>query len=255
MKIEILDGDEVIKTFSSTEKSPFKSLELKKGMNVRRWALMTEPIKASKGVLSAQQSGLMSGYHVAPGTYTVRLTHKEFTQSQQITVVKDPRDEASEEEIIAKTEILKGIYQELVELYQIVTDMQQVRVQIKTMNERMSNDDEIMETGDLINKSITEVEAELISPKQETFQDIINYRNQLDQHLHYLMQTIDSNDPPLTEGEKTLLKELTDKLSVVKGKANKVMTEEVAGYNNLLKEKGVQYIAPKSSEEKPDNSM
>ena len=255
IQIDILEGDDIIRTFSSTEEKPSRTIKLAKGMNVLRWNLRVNPITASKGVLSAQETGELDGYYVAPGTYTVRLTHEDFTQEQQLTVVKDPRDEATDSEIIAKTQVMKGMYDELVELYQMVSDMQQVREQIKTMNERMANDDEILQTGDLINESINDVEAELISPKQETFQDIINYRNQLDQHLYYLMQTIDANDPPMTEGEKTLLKELNERFSVVKGKASKVLNEDVAGYNNLLQEKGVKYVAPKSREEKPDSSM
>ena len=184
------------------------------------------------------------GYHVAPGKYTVRLSAEAFTQDQELIVIKDPRDEASEQQIIDKTEVLSGMYDKIVELYETVKNMQQVRDQISTMSERMSDDDEIQETGDLLNKSIDDVEAELISPKQETFQDIINYRNQLDLQLYNLMQTIDGNDPPMTDGEQTLLNELNKKLSSVQGAAQRILTEDVQGYNNLLREKGVEYIAP-----------
>ncbi len=260
LKLEILDGETVIRTFSSKEKSPLKSATMVKGMNVLKWDLTVEPIKASKGVLLAMETGVMPGYHVGPGTYTVQMTIGEYVKHQTMEVVKDPRDEASTEAIQAKTAIVKDMYSKIMDLYQTVGEMQEVREQVNTMSERMSGDEEISEKGKQIKESIDGVEGEMISPKQKTFQDIINYRNQLDQHMHFLMQTIDGNDPPITQGEKDLLKELMDRYNGVMEKAGKIMKEDIQEFNTLLKNKGVEYVAPKEikdkkEEEKEDNSM
>jgi photosystem II stability/assembly factor-like uncharacterized protein len=254
-KIDILKDDRVIRTFSNLAEEKSKQLAVRKGMNLLKWDLMVEPIKTSKGVMPAAMTGEYPGYHVSPGIYGIRLSVKDFQQSQLLTVLQDPRDEASPELMKEKYQVLDGLYQHIKQLYQTLDDMQEVRTQIKTMTDRMANDNEIQETGDLINQNIDKVESDLISPQQETFQDIINYRNKLDLQLHNLMQTIDNNTPPLTEGEKLLLQELNKEWAKVQQAAEKILIEDVGGFNQLLRDKGVEYIAPKNDGKEKDSSI
>jgi hypothetical protein len=118
------------------------------------------------------------------------------------------------------------------------------------MNKRFPDDMEINEMGDEINDKIDNVERELISPDQKTFQDIINYRNKLDLQLYNLMQTIDSNIPPVTEGEKELAKELLGKWKEVESDLNMIINEDIVKFNQLLRDKDVQYIAPTEKSDK-----
>ena len=60
-------------------------------------------------------------------------------------------------------------------------------------------------------KLIDETESQLISPKQKTFQDVINFRNQLDSQLYDLLNTVNGNIPPLTGGEKVRYVDLHQK--------------------------------------------
>lgn len=68
--------------------------------------------------------------------------------------------------------------------------------------------------------------------------------------MYNLLQTIDGNIPPVTEGEKELAKELLDKWDAVEIQLNKVLDEDILEFNQLLKDKGIQYIAPSEKEEK-----
>ena len=255
IKIDILNGEKVIRTFNNKTENKSGLITSVKGMNVLKWDLTVDPIKTSQGVMPAMMTGELQGYHVAPGTYEVRLSVKDFTQSQLLVVLKDPRDEATLEQINQKTIIISIIYAEINNLYRTLDGLQEVRDQIKTMTNRMPEDNEIQETGDLINESIEMVESDLISPDQKTFQDIINYRNKLDLQLYNLMQTIDNNQPPLTNGESKLYMELINEWKEVKSAAEKIMLQDISGFNQLLREKGVEYIAPKNDGKKKDTSI
>ena len=114
------------------------------------------------------------------------------------------------------------------------------------MKERVEDED-IDEMGEQIMKEVGKVEDELISPKQKTFQDIINFRNKLDGQLFNLMQTIDGNSPPLTDGESTFYQELQEQWNGLQKSVDNILTEDVKGFNDLLREKGIEYIAPKKS--------
>lgn len=87
-------------------------------------------------------------------------------------------------------------------------------------------------------------EEKLIQPKQETFQDVINFRNMLDNQLYDLMQLIDANTPPLTEGEKMRYDDLKKIWNERKTEILQILTEDVPAYNKMIQDKGVPHVAP-----------
>ena len=200
--------------------------------------------------MPASPAGEFPGYTVGPGTYTVELSYGENKLSQAFAVKLDPRDEVTANDIEAKLSMVKSLYGEMDAIYRGLDNLQEVREQIDQMSNRMPDDIEINEMGEEIIENINSVENELISPEQKTFQDIINYRNKLDWQLFNLMQTINGNVPPLTEGEKTLSKELLDQWHDVEIKLNGILTEDIGNFNQLLKDKDVQYIAPTEKDDK-----
>jgi len=253
MKIEIYDeAKNLLRSYTSDTKDKSSQAPKNKGMNVLYWDLNTEYIKVSEGVMPAGPSKQLQGFNVGPGTYSVVLSYGDLSQEQEFNVLPDPRDGLSADVIRQKMEIVKSLYNEVDELYRGLDDLQEVREQIMNMTDRMPNDDDIIELGNSILDDINDVENELISPKQETFQDIINYRNKLDLQLYNLMQTIDYNIPPVTSGEKQLAKELLEKWAGVEIRLNKVLSEQIGEFNQLLKDKGVEYIAPSEKENPKD---
>jgi hypothetical protein len=219
-------------------------------MNVLYWDLDVEPIKVSEGVMPAGPAGELSGYTVGPGIYTAEITYGENKQNQSFTVLPDPRDNVSSQVMEQKLSMVKSLYNEIDAIYRGLDNLQEVRKQIDQMTNRMPDDIEINEMGDEIMEKINGVENDLISPQQKTFQDIINYRNKLDLQLNNLMQTINGNTPPVTEGQKELMKELMDQWQGVETKLNGILTEDIGSFNQLLKDKNVQYIAPSEKKDK-----
>jgi len=260
LTLEIMNSSrEVLRTLSSDSEQKWNKIEKKAGMNVGKWDLRRANIEPTKGafVASFDNSGYQ-GYQVGPGSYLVKLTYGEYAQEQSFEVVKDPRDEVTISQINDQQKTLNNLYESLHDLNKSLSKLKQVREQVNQMIDREQNDEEIKESGDQIKKKVGEVEEELISPKQETFQDIINYRNKLDVQLYQLMQTIDGSVPPLTNGEQELYDELKESWEIQKGELEKILNNDVPAFNKLLKEKGVEYIAPqkekKDSEEENNTS-
>ncbi|MEQ9425751.1 MAG: hypothetical protein RJQ09_15105 [Cyclobacteriaceae bacterium] len=109
--------------------------------------------------------------------------------------------------------------------------------------------EEIVETGEEIKKKVDEAESKLVSPKQETFQDIINFRNMIDRHLIHLKDLIDSNVPPLTSGEKDRFEDLDQDWSEVKKEVDQILNSDLPAFNKLLRESDIQHVAPKEKKE------
>jgi len=256
--IEIKDADgNSLRNYSSTAKKKNHKPAKKSGMNVLFWDLNVDPIKVSKGVMPGGQGAELAGYTVVPGTYSVDISYGNFKQSQTFSILPDPRDNVSQADFDQKLAMLKSLYEKVDGLYRGLDNLQEVRNQIDAMTDRMPNDVEINEMGDEINERIDDVEKEMISPKQKTFQDIINYRNKLDLHMYNLMETISGNTPPMTNGEKTLAKEYLNQWQKIDSKLKTIINEDITNFNQLLRDKNVQYIAPsekKDEKEKKSSS-
>jgi len=244
-RVEISKAGSVLRSFSSEYESKTGKIEIKEGMNILKWDLRVDPVKVAEGVMPASD-GELAGYHVLPGEYSVKFTWGDLSSEKQINILMDPRDGVSVGDYQAKEVIVKDIYDDLNSLYESLKKLQQVREQVETMKERVEDED-IDEMGEQIMKEVGKVEDELISPKQKTFQDIINYRNKLDGQLFNLMQTIDGNSPPLTDGESTFYQELQEQWNGLQKSVDNILTEDVKEFNDLLREKGIEYIAPKKS--------
>ena len=78
---------------------------------------------------------------------------------------------------------------------------------------------------------------------------MINFRNQLDNQMYYLMQTIDGNLPPLTDGEQVRYDDLHTRWMEIKVDADKILDEDVPALNQMIKEKDTPFIAPKEKKE------
>lgn len=253
--IEIYDESKtLIRNFSSSEKSLFSKIDKKKGMNTLRWDLAVNTLKPTKGVLLPPGITEIDGYHVIPGKYSVKLTYGDFIQEQAFEVLPDPRDQVSTQDRLEKKKLLVKVYDDIAKLYESLRGLQEVRDQVNNMTERLKDED-VTKSGQEINNKINEVESELISPKQETFQDIINFRNQLDRQLYNVLQTVDGNLPPLTSGERDLYEELRQQWQQIKLKVDQVLNEEVNEFNKMLKEKGVEYIAPRKVQDRENEKI
>ena len=91
-------------------------------------------------------------------------------------------------------------------------------------------------------KVINGVESSLISPKQKTFQDVINFRNQLDAQFFDLLSKVDRNIPPVTNGELERFEDLHKKWVDIKSDYDKVISS-VDRINKLIIEKSVPFIS------------
>ena len=251
VKVEVMDASgKILRTLTSDTEKAWNKIEMKEGMNIAKWDLRLANIEPAEGVFvpSFGNTG-MQGYHIGPGRYSAKITIGDFSQIQDFEILKDPRDKVSDSDIADQEALKKTIYKNLEELYESLKQLQDVRKQVGQMMEREEGDEEIKEMGDGIKNKVGEIEKELISPSQETFQDIINFRNKLDIQLYQLMQTIDGSIPPLTNGEKGLYNDLKEEWETQRNGVQKILNEDIPAFNKLLRDKGVEYIAPKKKKE------
>ena len=247
LRVEVLDVDDnIIRTFSSNETLKSRKININTGYNNIKWDGDVEGFVPPVGVMTPRGSdGYMKSYSVMPGSYSVRFTYGDYTKTSKFKIHSDPRHELSSELIENKESLLKNIHNDIDDIYSSLERLQSAREQILDLQSRFSSEDNYSDINELSKetiKVINGVESSLISPKQKTFQDVINFRNQLDAQLFDLLSKVDRNIPPVTNGELERFEDLHKKWMAIKSDYDKVITS-VDRINKLLIEKSVPFIS------------
>ena len=219
-----------------------KLLPVKKGMNRFVWDFRTEGyVRVPKLFVF----GSPSGYRVAPGTYTARLTVDHEVQSQEFEVAHDPRLDATAAEFAEYSRLQAELLASVNEIHAAVNKMRSVKKQVAAFAELSGDSDEnksLKALGDSLTQELTELEEEIVQPKQETFQDVINFPNKLNANFVYLMGLVDEAGAPVTQGAKNRAQELQKKWSEIRARIQSTLKGEVDAFNQAVREKAVPAV-------------
>ena len=242
LSLEILDAqgniirsysNEKVENFKSWEGGPEKPQQLpaKKGFNRFNWNLFRDALP------SVDQVFIMGGYRghlVSPGNYIARLKNESDMVEARIEILPDPTISAKPEDYKKQQRILSEIDGVVEEIHQSVTRLRSVKGQLESklaLIKEMEAPDELGSSGEAILEAITKWEEQLIQPRQKTFQDVINFRNQLSAELLFLKGHIDTPDPRPTAQALDRFQTLKDQWSDQKIEMEFLIKERIGGFN------------------------
>jgi len=187
--------------------------------------------------------GYIESFNVIPGKYNVTFAYGDYSKSSDFNILSDPRSSVTDNNYNAKGNLLNKIHADINSIYESLDRMQDVRSQLNNLKDRLQTGYEDIknlseETISLVDKT----ESQLISPRQKTFQDVINFRNQLDAQFLDLLNTVNGNIPPITKGEMERFDDLHQKWVTIKKRYDTVL-ENVKSINNLIIENSVPFIS------------
>lgn len=249
MKLEILQGEKVIRTYTNKSPEDFKSwpggpskpkvLPSKKGFNRFTWDFNRAAIPAIDKVFSF---GGLSGSSVAPGKYNLRLSLEgEITETTAV-ILPNPAISSSPEDFTEQQELLVRIENTLVEMHESVIQLRSVKAQLAKYSGLLDGTEEaqpLIEKGEELLNRINSWEENLIQEKQKTFQDVINFNNKLNAQFKQLLGYIDQANPKVTQGAKDRLNDLLKDWQVYKEERDAIINTEMDAYNQLYKSLGL----------------
>ena len=245
--IEVLDADgRALRTYATNPEAAgdeaYSSLPVPKaGLNRLAWDFRHDAIP---GVDGYRHFGSLQGRVVAPGDYQVRLTHDGASLTAPITVAPDPRWSATQAQYETQEGFVAAAQQVVRDLYGAVTELAGVSEQVAAVVERTEDHplaDSIRSSGESLTGAITVWEEELIQRRQQTFQDVINFRNKLDAQILALIGSVDGTEPPLTAGAQERWTDLQGEWAAHENTLGQLL-EAVDAFNDFLVESGVQPI-------------
>ncbi|MGH9337099.1 MAG: glycosyl hydrolase, partial [Vicinamibacteria bacterium] len=212
LKLEILDSaGGVVRTFSSKTpevraSSPFAELfaaffgggpktpAAKKGTNRWVWDLgypdgRTAPLTT--------MWGSVQGPPAPPGRYQVRMTVGDWSETQPIEVMKDPRIPATQADLEDQFQLAVKVRDLFSESHDALKKIRSVREQVEELTSRLKDakaGDGLEEPAKALTEKLTEIEEKIYQTKNESMQDPLNFQPMLDNRIANLYGIVLSTD-------------------------------------------------------------
>jgi photosystem II stability/assembly factor-like uncharacterized protein len=247
--LEILESSgKLIKKFATKPDKKAKEkedeLKLKPGMNRQVWNMRYADAEGFDGLIMWAAS--LTGPKAMPGTYKARLTVNGKVMETEFEIVKDPRTSGTLADIKAQFDFSIAVRDKLSETNKAVKKIRTAREQINRVTEPMKGKEEMKDVNEMA-KSILDdmkkIEETLYQTKNKSGQDPLNYPVRLNNKLGALGSEVDGSDFRPTEQVKAVYKEITEKIDEQLNLLNKVMTDKVPKFNDLVKQKQVNAIS------------
>lgn len=245
LKLEILQNQKVIRSYTNTAPSDFKTwpggpsspriLPSNKGYNRFTWDFRREALPAINRVFVF---GGLSGSRVAPGNYTLKLTLGEQVSQTEVTILPNPAISANKQDFTEQQNLLIQIEGVLIEMHESVNQMRAVKTQLNRYSELLADRESaetLLEKGKELLDRINSWEGNLIQEDQKTFQDVINFNNMLNAQFIQLKSYMDQADPKVTQGAKQRLSDLMDDWKVYQNERDAIIDNEMKAFNSMFK--------------------
>ncbi len=244
--LEILESSgKLIKKFSTKpdKKAKEEELKIKQGMNKFVWNMRYSDAEGFEGLIMWAAS--LTGPKAVPGIYKAKLTVNGKSSETEFEILKDPRTSGSMADIQAQFDFSIAVRDKLTETNKAIKQIRTTREQINRVTEPMKGKEDMKDATDLaksILDEIKKIEEALYQTKNRSGQDPLNYPVRLNNKLGALGSEVDGSDFKPTEQVKAVYKEVTEKIDVQLNQLNKVMTDKIPKFNEIIKQKQVSAI-------------
>jgi photosystem II stability/assembly factor-like uncharacterized protein len=254
VRLEIVDADgEVLRSMSSTK--PEKQapniwrklfpeffeppkLDAREGANRWVWNLrLPDATIAEDAVLWGSAAGPM----VPPGTYRVRMTVGDWSETKAFDVVADPRQDLNPAALDARFELAREIWNEVSRSHALVERIDSVRDQVKGWQDRVE-DEEFKTLAGETAEALDAAEAKIRQSKLESSQDVLNFPSKVDNQLVYLMEVVESTPGFPAASSIERFDELRSEIDGIEGELDGILATQVPELEAMLVESGAPRI-------------
>ena len=183
---------------------------------------------------------------LAPGTYSVRLTAGNETQTQPLVVRKDPNSGGSDEEIRQQVAALHGIRDNVNEVADMVNEIELIRGQLVQLRRTLEGDAataDVRLAADSLEKKFIAVEEHLIQLRVTgRGQDGVRFPGKLTQQIPYLFNGISNGDFRPTNQQGEVAKVFLDQTKQHRASLDALLREDLEAFNRRLNQRGLQGI-------------
>lgn len=257
--LEFLDAQgNLIQKFSSREKKEQPARQRRfamdrdqrvtaeKGMNRFVWNMRYPDAERVPGAIL--WAGTLAGPVAVPGSYQVKVIGGEKSMIQSWQWKKDPRLEATQEELQEQFDFLIKIRDKMTQLNKAINRLRSIKKQVDDLQTKAKEHEKwkgIAAEGKKLKEKLKEIEDVLIQSKSKSGQDPLNYPIKLDNKISALASVVASSDTKPTDQSYELFKELSAQADVQIAKLDKFIQTDLAAFNKIVKEADIPAVIVK----------
>ncbi len=226
-------GGDTIQHYATNSKDKKKKLKAVKGLNRFVWNMRYPDAKDFEGMIMWWAS--TSGPKAIPGTYKVVLSIDGDAQTQEFEIIKDPRSEATQEELQAQFDFLLAINKKLTETHEAIINIRKARKQINFVTGNLDkNQNAIADTAASILKEMKLIEEALYQTKNRSGQDPLNFPIRLNNKLAHLASLAAMGDYKPTDQNEAFRIEVTAAIDVELEKLKEIFSNDIPTFNKMV---------------------
>jgi photosystem II stability/assembly factor-like uncharacterized protein len=220
---------------------PPPPVPVKQGLNRFVWDVRYPDAKDFKGLI--MWAGSVRGPVAPPGRYRVRLTAAGVTQTQEFTIVRNPKIAATDADLREQFALANQISQKVSEANGAVVRIRDMKDQIGDRAAKAS-DARIKAAGDALTGKLTDVEGDIYQYQNRSGQDPLNFPIRLNNRLAALQGVVEAGDNKPTDQSYAVFKELSSRLDKAFRRLDGIVKDDLETFNQQIGKKKLAPVVP-----------
>ena len=230
------DGEE-----DGEEEGPRNTLApAKEGLNRYVWDLRYEKATGFPGLL--MWDGSLEGPKAIPGEYKVEVVVDGKTQSQDFTLIKDPRTSTTPAQFDEELALGLKIRDRVSEANSSVVRIRAMKDQLKPYT--ASSNQQVHDTAKKLTEQLTAIEENIYQTKLHADEDALNFPIRLNNKIASVGGVVELSDNVPTAQAVAVFDELSAKLQVELDHLHQVETTGIQDFNKLVRDQNIPAINP-----------
>lgn len=238
-----MNGD-TLATYSTYAKEKDKKLEVKKGGNTFVWNTRGKGAERLKGMILWAAN--LNGPKAVPGTYKVSLNVNGSTQTENFTILPDPRAEVTVADMQRQYDFITEVNETVDRAHQAIKKIRAINGKLDGFIKKYKNEEAtkaLVERAKKMKEAFGAIEKELYQTKNRSNQDPLNFPIKLTNKLAHLNSLVSRDDFPPTDQDIAVKNELTAKINAQLKAFDALVDKEVVTFNNAFNQLKLDYLS------------
>jgi len=264
VKIDIVDNNNLIRSFtnnkekllSSLEKpvlsntndieyalsgNNIKSLSPKSGGNKLIWDMRYPGFKSFDGMILYSSPNV--GPKAIPGSYKVILTYNNEVMSQDFEILKDPRLSNTQNDYLEQFNFLISVRDQVSIANQSIIDIRKIKKDLQYIIDKSSDNKQLISLINEFSNKLSVIENKIHMTKNQSRQDPLNYGIRINNRLAFLMADSQRGDFPPTDQSIEFFNVIKEELNYELASFNKLLNTYVSQINNMIEDNNIKFIS------------
>ena len=238
-----MNGD-TLAIYSTYAKEKDKKLEPKKGGNTYVWDTRGKGAERLDGMILWWAN--LSGPKAVPGTYKVHLNVNGETQSENFTILPDPRAEVTVADMQKQYDFITEVNETVDKAHQSIKKIRAINGKLDEFIKKYKDEEAtkaLVEKAKSLKEDFGSVEKALYQTQNRSNQDPLNFPIRLTNKLAHLNSLVSLDDFPPTEQDIAVKNEMTQKINEQLRTFDNLMDKEIATFNEEFNQLKLDYLS------------